>query len=94
MEKLITVILSFIILFARSLAIWLGWKWFVVPLGIFSISYFHAMGILLLITTAKFYLKTEETEEKDEENRWIGMLCTLLGLWFLILIMLVTSLFM
>jgi hypothetical protein len=51
------------------------WDWFIIPLGLKSISLFHAMGIsllLILASTKSFDFKEKTEEEKIKEYTvWI-----------------------
>ena len=42
------------------------WSWFIVPLGVISISFMHALGIDILIT---LIVATNVTEPKDLEEK-------------------------
>ena len=55
------------------------WMWFIVPLGVSSISMAHAYGIMLVFSILKIKPKDFETEDKKDAkpfSKYVERLCT------------------
>ena len=53
------------------------WAWFVVPLGVVAIGFWHALGLSCLIVFFKLDLKKADPSKFSEVLfRWMGLLAT------------------
>lgn len=84
-KALIKITLTLISFFSFGIIVPIMWEWFIVPLGVMSITFFHALGINLLIHL--FMIKDADinlairNQEEDIKNNIMTSIVWMVMLW-------------
>ena len=65
----------------KVFSVMLMWNWFIVPLGVISITYAHAMGITLLLGVLTHPIQAM----KDDDENPAKVFGYSIGLWLIVL---------
>jgi len=88
--KVLAILAAVMGLFVWGFAFMLGWGWFVVPLGVPPITFWHAVGLKYLIAAATmlpFAAQSEGDLEKKSLAYLMAGLIVMLLLWVFSLLM-------
>jgi len=81
MKLIISLIFIFIMILLRGFVLVDLWEWFIVPLGLIRIGFFHALGISILVALLT-YEGTDGSKKEWYEPLVKSLAITLFSWWF------------